>query len=75
MRKTSSGVCAEAESAGSLLLGHLDTVVSHQAHRPLTRDDGDRLTGSGAVDMKGGVALSLGVMRELAARPSCSPRP
>ena len=42
-----------------LLLGHLDTVVSHDAHRPLTRE-GDRLTGSGAVDMKGGVALSLG---------------
>ena len=52
-----------------LLLGHLDTVVSHDAHRALTREDGDRLTGSGAVDMKGGVALSLGVMRELAARP------
>jgi glutamate carboxypeptidase len=51
-----------------LLLGHLDTVVGHGAHRPLTRD-GDRLTGSGAVDMKGGVALALGMMRELAARP------
>jgi glutamate carboxypeptidase len=51
-----------------LLLGHLDTVVSHEAHLPLERD-GDRLTGSGAVDMKGGVALSLGLMRELAARP------
>jgi glutamate carboxypeptidase len=52
-----------------LLLGHLDTVVSHAGHRPLTRDGSDRLTGSGAVDMKGGVALSLGVMRELATRP------
>jgi glutamate carboxypeptidase len=51
-----------------LLLGHLDTVVSHAAHRPLERD-GDRLTGSGAVDMKGGVALSLALMRELAERP------
>lgn len=51
-----------------LLLGHLDTVVSHEAHRPLERH-GDRLTGSGAVDMKGGVALSLGLMRELATRP------
>jgi glutamate carboxypeptidase len=51
-----------------LLLGHLDTVVSHEAHRPLTRDGGDRLSGSGAVDMKGGVALSLGLMRELAER-------
>ena len=51
-----------------LLLGHLDTVVPHTAHRPLERD-GDRLTGSGAVDMKGGVALSLALTRELAERP------
>src|SRR5688572_16335944 len=51
-----------------VLLGHLDTVVSHAAHRPLERDR-DRLSGSGAVDMKGGVALSLGLMRELATRP------
>jgi glutamate carboxypeptidase len=50
-----------------LLLGHLDTVVHHHAHRPLARD-GDRLTGSGAVDMKGGVALALALMRELAER-------
>ncbi len=52
-----------------LLLGHLDTVVSHQAHHALARDHGDRLTGSGTVDMKGGVALALGLMRELAERP------
>ena len=51
-----------------LLLGHLDTVVSHEGHRALTRD-GERLLGSGSVDMKGGVALALGVMRELAGRP------
>ena len=51
-----------------LLLGHLDTVVAHEEHRPLDRD-GDRLGGSGTVDMKGGVALALGVMRELAAQP------
>ncbi|HWI21808.1 MAG TPA: M20/M25/M40 family metallo-hydrolase [Baekduia sp.] len=51
-----------------LLLGHLDTVVPHAEHRPLTRD-GDRLTGSGTVDMKGGDVLALGVMRELAERP------
>ena len=51
-----------------LLLGHLDTVVAHEGHRPLGRE-GDRLTGSGTVDMKGGVALALGVMGELAARP------
>ncbi len=51
-----------------LLLGHLDTVVSHEAHRPLARE-GERLVGSGTVDMKGGVVLSLGVLRALAARP------
>jgi glutamate carboxypeptidase len=51
-----------------VLLGHLDTVVHHDAHRPLARD-GDRLSGSGAVDMKGGVALALALMRELADRP------
>src|SRR5215211_9342953 len=50
-----------------LLLGHVDTVVAHAAHRPLERD-GDKLVGSGAVDMKGGVVLALGVMRALAGR-------
>src|SRR3954471_20663470 len=51
-----------------LLLGHVDTVVAHGAHRALERD-GDKLVGSGTVDMKGGVVLSLGVMRALAHRP------
>jgi glutamate carboxypeptidase len=51
-----------------VLLGHLDTVVRHEAHRPLERE-GDKLIGSGAVDMKGGVALSLALMTELAERP------
>ena len=64
-------LCGRLRGAGSLrvlLLGHLDTVVAHTEHRPLEHD-GDRMTGSGAVDMKGGVALALGVARELAARP------
>src|SRR3954466_4955623 len=51
-----------------LLLGHLDTVVSHAEHKPLARD-GEKLVGSGSVDMKGGVVLSLGAMRLLARRP------
>src|SRR3954447_7007605 len=51
-----------------LLLGHLDTVIAHAAHRPLARE-GEKLIGSGSVDMKGGVVLSLGVLRALAARP------
>jgi glutamate carboxypeptidase len=51
-----------------LLLGHLDTVVAHGDHRPLHRD-GEKLIGSGSVDMKGGVVLSIGAMRAFAARP------
>jgi glutamate carboxypeptidase len=51
-----------------LLLGHLDTVVAHQDHRPLTRQ-GDKLIGSGTVDMKGGDVLAIGIMRALARRP------
>jgi glutamate carboxypeptidase len=51
-----------------LLLGHLDTVVPHNGHIPLHRVE-DRLYGTGAVDMKGGVVLALGVARELARHP------
>ena len=51
-----------------MLLGHVDTVVSHDAHQPLRRD-GDRLYGTGTVDMKGGDILALGVARALARRP------
>jgi glutamate carboxypeptidase len=57
------------EGEGKLLLvGHLDTVVAHDAHQP-TRRDGDSLIGSGTIDMKGGVALALGVLRALADAP------
>jgi glutamate carboxypeptidase len=51
-----------------MLLGHVDTVVGHDAHQPL-RPDGERLYGTGTADMKGGVVLSLGVARALARRP------
>jgi glutamate carboxypeptidase len=51
-----------------VLLGHVDTVVAHADHRPI-EPEGDRLFGSGSIDMKGGVALSLGVLRALARRP------
>jgi glutamate carboxypeptidase len=51
-----------------MLLGHVDTVVSHDAHQALRRD-GDRLYGTGTVDMKGGDILALGVARALARRP------
>lgn len=65
-------LCAQVGGEGSgrvLLLGHLDTVVAHEAHRPL-HGDGHKLVGSGAIDMKGGVALALGALRELAQRPA-----
>jgi glutamate carboxypeptidase len=51
-----------------VLLGHVDTVVAHVDHRPM-RAVGERLVGSGTVDMKGGVVLALGVLRALAQRP------
>ncbi len=51
-----------------LLLGHLDTVIKHDAHSPLSHRDG-KLYGPGTVDMKGGVALSLAVARALAEHP------
>ena len=51
-----------------LLLGHLDTVHAHEAHKPPVRD-GDNLVGSGAVDMKGGDVLALGLLRALVPIP------
>jgi glutamate carboxypeptidase len=51
-----------------MLLGHVDTVIGHDDHRPLRREH-DRLYGPGAVDMKGGVVLALGVARMLAEHP------
>ncbi len=50
-----------------LLLGHVDTVVAHDHHKPLRRD-GEQLLGSGTVDMKGGVVLALGALRALTER-------
>jgi glutamate carboxypeptidase len=50
-----------------VLVGHLDTVVSNERHVAAVAE-GNRLLGSGTVDMKGGDALALGVMRALAGR-------
>lgn len=55
-------------TARLLLVGHLDTVVAHETHRT-THREGDHLYGSGTIDMKGGVALSLGILRSLAEVP------
>ncbi len=51
-----------------LLLGHVDTVIAHSNHIPLSRE-GDTWRGSGTVDMKGGVALSVELARWVAERP------
>ncbi len=51
-----------------LLLGHVDTVVAHAEHLSLERE-GERWRGSGSVDMKGGVALALGLAGWLAQTP------
>lgn len=50
-----------------LLVGHVDTVIPHDTHQ-LLAEQGDRLVGSGAVDMKGGVVLALGMLRAIAPR-------
>jgi glutamate carboxypeptidase len=52
-------------AARILLVGHLDTVVAHDRHRQATVD-GNLLHGSGTIDMKGGDALALGVLRAMA---------
>ncbi|MFT4035717.1 MAG: M20/M25/M40 family metallo-hydrolase [Patulibacter sp.] len=52
-------------AARVLLLGHLDTVVPHAQHRPLHRT-GDLLAGSGTIDMKGGDAIALAILAEIA---------
>ncbi|MDX6689233.1 MAG: glutamate carboxypeptidase [Solirubrobacteraceae bacterium] len=54
-------------SSRLVLVGHVDTVIGHDDHQPLKRE-GELLRGSGTVDMKGGVILSLGVLRSLAER-------
>jgi len=62
-------LCARLDGTGEgrvVLLGHLDTVHAHGDHRSVERA-GDRLVGSGTIDMKGGVAISLAVMHALAA--------
>ena len=64
-------LCARLAGTGAgrvLLLGHLDTVHPHADHRPLARD-GERLVGSGSIDMKGGVAIAIAALRSLAAVP------
>lgn len=57
-----------AGSARLLLLGHLDTVVAHDRHRAAVID-GERMLGSGTVDMKGGDALAIGLLRALSRCP------
>ena len=39
-----------------LLIGHMDTVFAREENQPFAVD-GDRLTGSGVMDMKGGVLV------------------
>ena len=50
-----------------VLVGHLDTVIAHDRHQEASAD-GNRLRGSGTVDMKGGDAIALGVFGALAER-------
>ncbi len=60
-------------TAHVVLLGHLDTVIPHAQHRPLTRA-GDRLDGSGTIDMKGGDAIALAILAEVSQHPAWTSR-
>lgn len=51
-------------NARLLLVGHLDTVIAHDRHRAASVED-NLLHGSGTIDMKGGDALALGVLRAM----------
>ncbi len=62
-------IVAGTGSRRLLLVGHLDTVIEHGMHQPLRRE-GERLVGSGTLDMKGGVVLALGVLGALATTPA-----
>ncbi|SFI61174.1 M20 family metallopeptidase [Albimonas pacifica] len=59
------------EGAPVLVLCHLDTVHPVGAFGPEpVRVEGERLVGPGSVDMKGGVALAIAMVRALAADPA-----
>ncbi|HQN38251.1 MAG TPA: M20/M25/M40 family metallo-hydrolase [Thermoanaerobaculia bacterium] len=63
---------AASEEAGDqplLLLGHLDTVLPAS----IPRHDGERLVATGALDMKGGLAMLVGALDVLAARDEAPP--
>ncbi len=51
-----------------VLVGHLDTVIPGAEHQSAT-EVGDRIDGSGTIDMKGGDAIALGIVAELSAEP------
>lgn len=47
-----------------LLIGHMDTVFAREENRPFAVD-GDKLTGSGVMDMKGGVLIMQAALAEV----------
>ena len=67
-----------ADDDGLLLMSHLDVVPAppeRWSHDPFAADiDGDRIFGRGTVDMKGMVALQLGVIERLASEARAAGR-
>ena len=59
----------DSTAGNVLLLGHLDTVLPATAPRRI----GDRLTGTGALDMKGGFVALVGALRLLWIRGGTTP--
>ena len=60
--------CAARDRGGSCCSGTSTPWSPHDRHRALHREGG-KLVGSGAIDMKGGDVLAIGIMRALARRP------
>src|SRR3954465_3519450 len=58
------GARRAGEGSGRLLLlGHVDTVIGHDEHRALVREQ-DRLVGSGGGGKKGGARLGAGRLQD-----------
>ena len=67
--RTSSPACTAPARGKVLLVGHIDTVVAHAEHKPLTRV-GEQLVGSGTRRHEGRRrSSSIGALRAFAKRP------
>ena len=68
---------ADADGKPIVILSHVDTVwdIGNVAERPVRYDDEGRMYGPGAVDMKGGIVISLFAIQGLIERGELPNRP